>query len=160
MIILRALASGVWRSVPQTPARDWEKTMVIANEVARWAVNHRPVDVFPGLVVSFLEREDAEFFLAARRGTLPIIETGQLTILEHDDDARHFVNQGPAEALSQSLTGEQVLEWLEAQQQAAADAEADGASENYEADDEVETAPPHAGRGKAKVKTKTKRKAA
>lgn len=115
MKFLRARTTGTWRNVPFNPARDWEKTLVMALEYGRWAVNRVPIEVSPGLVVSFHEPSDAEFFTTPRqvdvqngqpvieqRGAVPAPELGQIIAVHDDEDALYFVRQGLAEIVSEA----------------------------------------------------------
>jgi hypothetical protein len=61
MLFVRVLEAGVWGRAPIHANADFEKTLVMAHVVSLWSVNHRPVEVFPGLIVSFLEPEAAQF---------------------------------------------------------------------------------------------------
>jgi hypothetical protein len=66
-----------------------------------WSVNRRGVEVFPGLILSFLEPEDAQFFKSSDVGSMPFVAAGEIVAFECDDDALHYVNQGLAERLSE-----------------------------------------------------------
>ena len=126
MMFVRAKAAGVWRTVPQTPPRAWEKTMIRVGDIEgqqTWAVNHRPVKVFPGLILSFLEKEDTSFFLQQGKADLPIVETGMELCFEDDADARYFASQGLAELLTGPMTHKEVMA-LFADLQKRAEAEA------------------------------------
>lgn len=145
MMIVRAKAAGLWKSVPYTPAREWEKTMVRVAHVQRdentgdwpsWAVGHRGVRVFPGLIISFPEKEQADHFLGRpnqlepKRAEPVIVETGHELVFESDADALYFIGQGIAEALTASLSYEDVMRLFQkmqedAQAEAAAEAEID-----------------------------------
>jgi len=153
MIIVRAKAAGIWGKCPQNPPRDWEKTLVRVARVQEanetWAVNHRPVKVFPGLILGFLEKENADFFLQTRRAEQNIVETGMELIFESNDDARHFVTHGMAEALTPPMTYEEVMEMF-AKMQAEAEAELAAAAGNEE--QAALPAPPKKARAKAKAK--------
>ena len=132
MMIVRAKAAGVWRTVPQTPPRDWEKTMaMVLPEFGHdtWCVDHLPVRVFPGLVISFLEKEDAQWFIDHKRASLPIFETGMEIVFHNDKDALYFVGQGLAEQISPSMTYEEMLAMF-ADMQKRAEAEAAGEGES------------------------------
>jgi hypothetical protein len=100
MIFVRVLEAGVWRSAPIGPDCEFEKTLVMSRVVGLWKVNHKPVDVVPGLIVSFLEPGDAHFFKSADVGGMPFVEAGEVVAFECDDDAMHYVTQGLAERLS------------------------------------------------------------
>jgi hypothetical protein len=101
MQFVRVLESGVWRTAPIGPNADSEKTLVQARVVGLWNVNHKPVDVVPGLILSFLEPEDAQFFKTSDVGSMPFVEAGEIVAFDNDEDAMHYVNQGQAERLSE-----------------------------------------------------------
>ena len=101
MLFVRVLEAGVWGRAPIHANADFEKTLVMARVASLWSVNHRPVEVFPGLIVSFLEPEAAQFFKGAGAGALPFVEKGELVAFACDDDANYYVSQGLAERLSE-----------------------------------------------------------
>ena len=96
MLYVKAVAAGVWRHAPFNPPRDWERTLVVANEAGKWCVNRLPVDVFPGVIVGFDEPDEANFFLASGRGLVatPDPAQGHTYAFENDHDAHYFVRQG------------------------------------------------------------------
>jgi hypothetical protein len=144
MMIVRAKAAGLWKTVPFTPVRDWEKTMVrvahVEGQQETWSVNYRPVKVFPGLVLSFNEKEGADHFLGKpnqlepKRAELVIVETGHELIFQEDDDARYFVNQGIAEALTAPMTYEDVMRLFQSMREQA---EAEAAVAEHQVQDET-----------------------
>jgi hypothetical protein len=101
MLFVRVLEAGVWRTAPIGPDCEYEKTLVVSRVVGLWSVNRRSVEVFPGLILSFLEPEDAQFFRNSDVAALPFVEKGEIVAFECDDDAVHYVSQGLAEPLSQ-----------------------------------------------------------
>jgi len=121
MKYVRALADGQWVEVPIPIYRPADaqvdphapeppklvRTLVMARENGRWKVNHphEGVDVFPGLVVSFVDINDAEFFLnfpQRVRASRVVVEAGQIVVFHEDADAQHFITQGLAERVSKS----------------------------------------------------------
>jgi hypothetical protein len=100
MMFVRVLAAGMWRTAPIGPNADSEKTLVQARVFGVWSVNRRGVEVFPGLVLSSLEPEDAQFFKRSDVGSMPFVEKGEIVAFDNDDDAMHFVSEGLAERLS------------------------------------------------------------
>ena len=104
MIVVRARTSDAWNAVPKQPIgkRVVEKTLVKALEHGVWAVDHEPVYVFPGLVVSFIEAAQARFFLdRPQRAERLVVDAGELVVFHEDADAMHFVKQGDAEPASE-----------------------------------------------------------
>lgn len=118
MKYVRALVSGLWRQAPFNPPRDWERTLVMALEHGRWAVNRRPVDVFPGLVVAFDEDHDAQFFLQSERAGVPAPEParGDVLAFVDDDIALYFQSIGYGEV----MTDEEVQDEVRRRQDATA----------------------------------------
>jgi hypothetical protein len=100
MKFVKPIVVGIWRNAPFNPAREWERTLVMALEHGMWGVNHQPAAVFPGCIVAFDEPIDAEFFVSQSRGAAPIAvdpTMGQLFGIADDETARFFVRQGLAE---------------------------------------------------------------
>ncbi len=118
MLIVRALEAGFWPHVPTGPNGEYKRTLAVAGVSARWCVNGKGVDVFPGLVLGFEEASAAQFFKASEKAWLPIVEVGSILAFHDDTDALYFVNQGQAELVSQ-----QEAQAIFAQAQAAAAAE-------------------------------------
>jgi hypothetical protein len=69
MIVVRARTTDAWHAAPKQPVgkRILQKTLVKALEHGVWSVNQGPVEVFPGLVVSFIEANEAHFVLDRSR---------------------------------------------------------------------------------------------
>ena len=128
MKYVRALADGAWLEVPIPIYRPADaqvdphapeppklvRTLVMAREVGRWKVN-RPdegVEVFPGLVVSFNDINDAQFFLGfvPQRASRLNVVAGQIVTFHNDEDAQHFIAQGLAERVSKSEAKAQLAE--------------------------------------------------
>jgi hypothetical protein len=101
MMFVRVLEAGVRRTGPIGPNADSEKTLVMSRVVGLWSVNRRSVEVFPGLILSFLEADDAQFFKTSDVAAMPFVEAGEIVAFECDDDAIHYVSQGLAERLSE-----------------------------------------------------------
>lgn len=104
MLVVKARTSDAWNAVPKQPIgkRVVEKTLVKALEHGVWAVDHDPVEVFPGLVVSFIEAAQARFFLdRPQRAERLMVDAGELVAFYEDDDALHFVEQGHAEQVGE-----------------------------------------------------------
>lgn len=104
MLVVKARTADAWHSVPKQPIgkRVVEKELVRALEQGTWAVNHEPVQVFPGLVVSFLEAEEARFFLdRPQRAERVQVDAGELVAFHEDADGMHFVKLGDAEPVSE-----------------------------------------------------------
>lgn len=104
---LRALASGPWPSVDVHDERSGEKigerTLVMAMEQhGRWNVDNRPVLVEPGLVVSFANRANAEWFLEQDRARWIIVEPGMCLAFESESDAQFFIRLRLGERITQA----------------------------------------------------------
>jgi hypothetical protein len=112
MQYVRALVEDQWREVPITIARPAEpdplapeppklvRTVVMALEDGLWKVNSNEygVTVFPGLVVSFNDVHDANFFLASpARAQRLQVTPGQIVQFHDEADAEHFIALGQAE---------------------------------------------------------------
>jgi hypothetical protein len=77
MMFVRVLESGMWRTAPIGPDAEYEKTLVMSRVVGLWNVNRKPVDVWPGLILSFMEADDAQFFKSSDVGSMPMVETAR-----------------------------------------------------------------------------------
>ena len=128
MMYVRALADGQWVEVPipiyRPEGTEVDKhapeppklvrTLVKALVQGRWKVNdpHEGVEVFPGLVVSFNDIGDAQFFLgwSPPRASRVDVVTGQIVLFHNDEDAEHFIAQGLAERVSRSEAKAQLAE--------------------------------------------------
>ncbi len=118
MLIVRALEAGFWPHVPAGPDGEYKRTLAVAGVSARWCVNGKGVDVFPGLVLGFEEASAAQFFKASEKAWLPIVEVGSILAFHDNSDAMYFVKQGMAELLTQ-----EEAQAIFAQARAAAEAE-------------------------------------
>jgi hypothetical protein len=112
MHYVRALVDDQWREVPIHIERPVEpdplapeppklvRTVVMALEDGVWRVNSNEygVVVFPGLVVSFNDVDDANFFLASpARAQRLQVTPGQIVQFHDERDAEHFIALGQAE---------------------------------------------------------------
>ena len=113
MKYVKALTDGAWLDVPIHIERATEpdphappppklvRTLVKALEQGMWSVNTEGVPVFPGLVVSFREAQDATWFLnQPHRAERVDVVTGQIIVFHNDEDANHFITQGLAERVN------------------------------------------------------------
>jgi hypothetical protein len=96
MRYVRPLRGGLWPTAAFNLPREWERTLVMALESGVWAVNRGSVAVEPGVVVSFDESSDADFFLSSGRGTVPVSNMygPPFFIFDDENDAFHFVREG------------------------------------------------------------------
>jgi hypothetical protein len=104
MMYVKALAADTWHTAPQQPIAEvvLEKTLVKSLESGVWSVNNQAVLVFPGLVVSFVSKLNANFFLEQpSRAERVVVEAGEIVAFYEDADALHFVAQGLAEPVSE-----------------------------------------------------------
>jgi hypothetical protein len=101
MLVIKSLVDDMWGSVPYGSADEpQQRTLVQSLEHGLWCVNSIGVPVFPGLVVGFIQANDARFFTdRSHRATRPYVETGTILAFDEDDDARYFVGLGVAEEL-------------------------------------------------------------
>lgn len=97
---VEALEDGVWRS---------HRQMIIAAVDARWCIDSAGVDVLPGIVYSFSNDRDANYFLTIHeneRGGVPraepvCVRKGQPVVFHRESDAQFFVDKGAARWMSQ-----------------------------------------------------------
>lgn len=105
MFFVRSRVSGKWSTVDVHDIHGnkyAEKILVrVTQEVGRWSIDHRPVDVEPGLCVSFLNHGDAEWFMSQGRAEMFGVEPGSVVPFELEGDAQHFVRTGQGDLLSQ-----------------------------------------------------------
>jgi hypothetical protein len=112
---VRALVEADWLEVPIKIERPTEpdphapeppklvRTVVEVRENGVWKLNHPHfgVVVHPGLVVSFDDINDANFFLASPTRAVRLhVSPGQVVLFESDEDAQHFIAIGQAEKVS------------------------------------------------------------
>lgn len=114
MLWIRAKAAGLWRTV-DIVGRDGlklgERHIAHALERNHWCVDRRSVEVDQGLVVSFSDWNDVEWFLKQRRAAPVQVEVDSVVWFENDDDAMFFVRMGLA-----ALLGEREVQALYAAQ--------------------------------------------
>jgi hypothetical protein len=117
MMYVRSLVEDQWSQVPVRIERPAEpdpqapeppklvRTLLKALEKGRWKVNepHAGVDVFPGLVVSFNDIRDVEFFLLSphKRASRVCVTAGDIVVFHNPADAEHFIALGQAELISE-----------------------------------------------------------
>jgi hypothetical protein len=141
---VRARASGIWRTVDilESNGRKWgDKFLVRAGESGRWSVNHKPVEVERGLVVSFDNWADAEWFLGQTipleidgkmirvpRAELVHVEPESIVVFYEESDAMFHVRHGLGELMGQREVDQMMAEAAEAvarAEQEMGDAEAE-----------------------------------
>jgi hypothetical protein len=104
MLYVKAIAGDIWPTAPLRPVGELvlEKQLVRALEHGSWGVNGTPVDVFPGLVVSYRDDAYARWWLdQPHRAQRVIVDAGELVAFHEDADAMYFVEQGLAELVSE-----------------------------------------------------------
>jgi hypothetical protein len=104
MMYVKALASDTWLAAPLQPVAELrlDKTLIRALEHGNWGVNGTPVQVFPGLVLSYRDKAYAGWWLdQPHRAQRVIVDAGELVVFHEDADAMHFVEQGLAELVSE-----------------------------------------------------------
>lgn len=103
MFFVRATVSGVWRSVDVVDHGGYklgEKALIMCLEAGRWSVDGRPVEVQPGLAVSFRDPNDAQWFLDQRRASIITVEPESVVMFESEIDAQFYVRSGLGELMS------------------------------------------------------------
>jgi hypothetical protein len=152
-LFVRALEHGTWRI--DTPAiitreRDGSSRMVLPDYDQRVI----GVNVEPGLVVSFGDRESAEHFLAVQRGKHPraqivAVQTGDVVCFHWQADAQFVIDQGWAVHLSEEQVQDLVAKMQQPEQQPEQGDETNDESEDGEQGDVGEEVRPR-GKGKRK----------
>lgn len=121
MFFVRARATGPWRTIDRIDIHGQkygEKYLVMAAEGNRWCVNNVGIDVRPGLCVSFLDANEADWFLQTRKGQQVSVEPESVVCFQDEADALFFVGRGLAERMSEreveaffaQMRGEAVVE--------------------------------------------------
>lgn len=143
---VRSTASGLWRTVDLmiNGVKVDEKCLVMAREKARWCVNNLPVDVIPGLVVSFRDCSAAEYFVNNGRGAIVAVEPEHVVAFLDESDARFFVNRGMGQ-----LMGDREVQAL----YEAMGAEGDGEEGEGDGDEGDE---PETGKGRRRSRKRVK----
>lgn len=99
--MVRAIAAGPWRTVDRLDGVGMQvgvNTLLLClEESGKWCVDQNSVDVYEGLVVSFMAEEDAVWFLQSGRGTQFAVEQDQCIDFAKESDAAFFVSKGLAE---------------------------------------------------------------
>lgn len=110
MFFLRAVTSGPWRSVditePKNGDKVGERVLVMAKEFGKWNVDNTGVQVVPGLVVSFSQYVDAEWFLNQDRAQWITAEPGMAFAFASEGDAQFYVRKRLGEQISQAEANE------------------------------------------------------
>lgn len=104
MFFVRAKTSGPWRTVDVIDIygnKVGEKVLIMAAEAGAWSVNNEGVKVEPGLVLSFRDANDADWFLKQRRAQMVSVEPDSVVAFYAQSDAEFFVKQGLAERMSE-----------------------------------------------------------
>jgi mannose-6-phosphate isomerase-like protein (cupin superfamily) len=104
MLYVKALASDTWLSAPLLPVAEQrlDKALVRALEHGCWGVNGKPVQVFPGLVVSYRDQAYSTWWLnQPHRAQRVIVDAGEVVAFHEHADALWFVEQGQAELVDE-----------------------------------------------------------
>lgn len=104
MHFVRATTSGPWRTVDVIDIygqKFGERYLIMAAEAGKWSIDNEGVDVQPGLVVSFRDAADADWFLSQRRAQPVAVEPEAVVAFHKEQDANFFVGKGLAEHMSE-----------------------------------------------------------
>lgn len=104
MHFVRATTSGPWRTVDVIDIygqKFGERYLIMAAEAGKWSIDNEGVDVQPGLVVSFRDAADADWFLSQRRAQPVAVEPEAVVAFHKEGDANFFVIKGLAEHMSE-----------------------------------------------------------
>lgn len=114
MFFVRSRVSGKWSTIDVHDIHGnkfGEKLLVrVTREVGAWSVDHRAVQVEPGLCVSFLNHGDADWFMQQGRAEMFGVEPGLIVAFELESDAMHFVRTNQGELLSTREVEEMMAE--------------------------------------------------
>jgi hypothetical protein len=114
MFFVRSHVSGKWSTVDVHDLNGnkyGEKILVrVVHENGRWSVDHRPVEVEPGLCVSFLNHGDADWFMQQGRAEMFGVEPNTIVAFALELDAQHFVRTGQGVMLSTREVEEMMAE--------------------------------------------------
>lgn len=108
MQFVKALVEGVWTDCARTSGgRSQRRFLARALVDGTWCLDHAPVDVERGLVVSAASEDDLKHFLFADRKTMPRAEPvsvvpGMIVAFADEGDAQHFIASGEAEPMSEA----------------------------------------------------------
>lgn len=104
MFHVRALTSGPWRAVDVVDSQGnkvGERPLAMATEHGRWCVDNQPIDVIPGLCVTFSDVNDALWFIGQGRAQWFGVEPGNVITFALERDAEFFVRKKLGEIMSQ-----------------------------------------------------------
>lgn len=104
MFFVRAQTTGVWSSVDicdRAGNKMGEKRLIMAKVQGPWCVDHRRIDVVPGLCISAVNHADAQWFLDQDNACLVQVEPETVVMFADEGDALFYVRAGLGEMMGQ-----------------------------------------------------------